>query len=265
VHRKVTTTDNTLEIFSARNLNSKLSMEVPAGMELDLDEITIFEGRQWIEVTARDGAAGFVLAPAARGHTSLGDEDKALRDIVRVESVTKNAVGPSGVGGWLIILILGLLSTPLITLGFVPLYRNIWTASGFAVLAVAASALSGLSVFVVLALLNRWQYAPKLAQAQLVISWFASTGLIVATAISGVINLGSGGFGQVVGSVFGTALWILYLRYSDRVAATYGPMAPGRIRVGQAAAIALTAGVVLCLTLIGPFAARAGSMGLRSQ
>ncbi len=75
-------------------------------------------------------------------------------------------VGPSGVGGWLVLPLIGILLAPVLTVYVMSLYGEIWTDRWFVTLTIAGGIFSGWSLFVALALLNRWPRAPKLAQAQ---------------------------------------------------------------------------------------------------
>lgn len=74
--QRVVTTDDNLQLHEERDLNSA-AINLKKGVELQLDAATVFEGREWMEATFKDGV-GYVLGPAARGHTTLmGDTTPA--------------------------------------------------------------------------------------------------------------------------------------------------------------------------------------------
>jgi hypothetical protein len=154
--------------------------------------------------------------------------------------------GPSGVGGWLVPLVIGMLLTPILNIYLLSLYGEIWTDRWFFTLTIAGGIFSGWSLFVALALLNRWPSAPKLAQAQLVSSLIFGTGIAVLAVVSAGVDI-SESAPTLIGSFLGTLLWVSYFNKSRRVAATYGPMPPGPIRMGHANVMGLAAGVLVCL------------------
>jgi uncharacterized protein DUF2569 len=132
----------------------------------------------------------------------------------------------------------------------VSLYSEIWTDRWFLTLAIAGGILAGWSLFIALALLNRWPRAPKLAQALLLgsfIFWTCLTILVSMTVGSDVSKSLPG----LVGSFFGTLLWVSYLRKSRRVRATYGPMSPGPIGPGHARLMGLAAAILVCFLAVG--------------
>ena len=69
--RKVTTTDDTLQIYQDRDLGSNVVVRVPKGTDIQIGAVTFHEGREWMEATLGDRSAGYVLGPSARGHTTL--------------------------------------------------------------------------------------------------------------------------------------------------------------------------------------------------
>jgi hypothetical protein len=161
-----------------------------------------------------------------------------------VTSAAQQKPGPSGVGGWLVIVLLGPLLTPFLTVYTVSLYGEIWTDPWFFTLAISGGILAGWSLFVALALLNRWPNAPTLAKAQFVISTVFWTGLVILAAITAGLDF-SKSVPTLVGSWLGTMLWVSYLNQSRRVKATYGPLPPGPIRSSQARLIGLAAGILV--------------------
>jgi hypothetical protein len=72
---KVTTIDDTLEIYQEPSLDSTVITKVPSGVELQLGATTVIEGREWVEAVL-DGNRGYVIGPNARGHTNLSEEFK---------------------------------------------------------------------------------------------------------------------------------------------------------------------------------------------
>lgn len=77
--QKVTATDDLLEVYQDRDLGSRVIAQLTKGLEIQLGEASVHEGREWIEVTLQNGSAGFVLGPGARGHTTLGQTQHAKR------------------------------------------------------------------------------------------------------------------------------------------------------------------------------------------
>jgi hypothetical protein len=254
----VTTVDDMLQIFSARDLESSVLARIPKGVDLQLDEPTTVEGREWMQAMLNDGTFGFVLAPSARGHTTLASEPMTparLPISVATDDQTHKQRDPlAGVGGWLIVLLIGLFVSPLLTVIWVPTLDLIWTHSWFLVSVIGGGALAGCSVFVAVALLNRWPTAPGLARALLAISWLFWTGLYV---ITGLTNLA----GSAALSIVGTLIWARYFQVSWRVHVTYGPMPVGRIRPLPAAVIGTTTAIVVCLISVAFANSRERTLG----
>jgi hypothetical protein len=69
---EVTTTDDRVTVYQTRDLNSSVIAQLPKDQEIRLRGAEQFDGREWMETVLRDGRAGYVLAPNARGHTTLG-------------------------------------------------------------------------------------------------------------------------------------------------------------------------------------------------
>ncbi len=245
--KTVTTTDDTLQVFAARDLESNMLVRIPTGAEVELGETGTVEGREWIQATLKDGTSGFVLAPSARGHTTLASERSVLVGIALTDNQRQHKPsGLSGVGGWLIVPILSLLVQPLLISYGVALHGEIWANSWFLAFAAAAGMVSGWSVFVAIALLNRWPNAPRLAQAYLIISAVLSIGYVALMAIAaGVTSL------PWLGAIPSTVLWVRYFEVSDRVYETYGPLSPGPLKLKQAWIVGLAAGLLVCFTAIG--------------
>jgi len=158
--------------------------------------------------------------------------------------------GPSGVGGWLVLVLLGPLLTPFLAVWVVSQYSEFWTDPWFFTLAIAGGILAGWSFYVALALLNRWPTAPKLAQAQLIVSWVFWIGLGVLAAMTTGVDL-SKSIPAYIGSLLGTALWVSYLKQSHRVKATYGPLPPGPVGPVRARMLGLAAGILVSLLAVG--------------
>jgi len=169
---------------------------------------------------------------------------------VLVDPEAQQRPEPSGMGGWLVLLLLGPLFTPVLTVYVVALYGEFWTDPWLFTLAIAGGILAGWSFYVALALLNRWPGAPKLAQAQLIVSCVFWACLVALAAITAGVDF-SNSIPQLVGSFFGTLLWVSYLRDSRRVRATYGPMPLGPIKFGHARVIGLATGIFVCFFAIG--------------
>jgi hypothetical protein len=171
--------------------------------------------------------------------------DQTITPAERVApSVSGQRPAPSGVGGWLILVLLGAILTPLMTVYLVSVCGEFWTDPWFLALATTGGILSGWSLFAALALLNRWPDAPVLAQILLIGSWCFSTSVEVLVGATAGLDY-SKTIPSIIGSAFGTVLWVAYLRQSRRVRATYGPMPPGAVKRGQARVIGLVAGILV--------------------
>jgi hypothetical protein len=68
---KVTTTDGMLQVYRDRDLSSSIVATLPRGVDIQLGDKTLYEGREWMEATLEDGSVGHVLAPSARSHTTF--------------------------------------------------------------------------------------------------------------------------------------------------------------------------------------------------
>jgi hypothetical protein len=91
--QKVVTTDETLHVYQMRHLSSTVVAQLSTGIEIELGDATVYEGREWMEASV-GGTVGYVLGPAARSHTTLGailstrslsPVDEAIRAIVAEE------------------------------------------------------------------------------------------------------------------------------------------------------------------------------------
>jgi hypothetical protein len=69
---KVSTIDDLLQVYQNSDLSSETIAQLAKGVELQLDESIMQEGRQWMKAQLQDGRVGFVLGPSARSHTTLG-------------------------------------------------------------------------------------------------------------------------------------------------------------------------------------------------
>lgn len=67
--QKVTTTDDTLQLYQSCDLSSNVIAQVSEGAEIQLGAGTVHQGREWMEGTLEDGRVGYVLGPSVRGHT----------------------------------------------------------------------------------------------------------------------------------------------------------------------------------------------------
>jgi hypothetical protein len=92
--KTVTSTDDGLQIFAARDLDSNVLARIPKDVEVELGDTSIVEGREWFQATLKDGTSGFVLAPSARGRTSLASERSALAGIADNERKQKPMEAP---------------------------------------------------------------------------------------------------------------------------------------------------------------------------
>ena len=77
----VKTLDNGLKVYMEPDLGSQIIAELTEGAEVQLGACTISDGREWLEATV-GGALGYVLAPSARGHTTLRPPEPSLRESV---------------------------------------------------------------------------------------------------------------------------------------------------------------------------------------
>jgi hypothetical protein len=242
----VNTIDDFLQILADRDVNSEVLASLPKGAAVELGEASQFDGREWMQATVKEGTSGFVLAPSARGHTTLASERPVPAGIALTDKrARENRPDPlAGVGGWLILLLVGLLLTPVLTVYAVAVFGEIWTDPWFLTSAIGGGAIAGSSLLVAVALLNRWPTAPRLAQALLITSWIFWSGLYLMVGITG----GSTQFATaVVFSIPSTILWVRYFAVSWRVHVTYGPMPVGRLRLRPAAALSIITAIAVCL------------------
>jgi hypothetical protein len=70
--QKITATDDVLQVYEHQDLDSRVIAQANKGLEIELGEATVHEGREWIEASLEDGTRGYVLGASARGHTTLG-------------------------------------------------------------------------------------------------------------------------------------------------------------------------------------------------
>jgi len=82
---KVRTTDDSLSIYEGRHLSSKV-VAIPKDTTIDLGASEEADGREWIEVAVDGGSKGYVLGPAARGHTTLAGAGQVPRSASAVLS-----------------------------------------------------------------------------------------------------------------------------------------------------------------------------------
>jgi len=75
----VTATDDGLQIYRDRDLGSLFARTIQKGDAIQLGARNIHEGREWIEATLSDGTVGFILGPAARGHTTMAEARSAAK------------------------------------------------------------------------------------------------------------------------------------------------------------------------------------------
>jgi len=97
--RTVTTIDDSLQILADRDLNSGVLVSLPSGTDVKLGRTSTVEGREWIQATLMDGRSGFVLAPSARGHTTLPSERTILAGMAMDHG--KTAPSPASASSWL--------------------------------------------------------------------------------------------------------------------------------------------------------------------
>lgn len=146
--QKVTTTDDTVQVFRERDLRSRPMARLGAGTQIQLGAVTAFEGREWIEVVINDLNVGYVLGPTAHGHTTLDAREAssagaamALEGIRMAEQLKEETLGESGqmrmermrvhlrrAGvGWLVVAALQFILSPFLsaTWGFVCLFLGV--------------------------------------------------------------------------------------------------------------------------------------------
>ena len=74
----VTTTDGTLEVYGACDLSSAVLARLAKNVEIQIGPPVVIQGREWMQATLADGNLGYVLAPSARGHTTLQESRVSL-------------------------------------------------------------------------------------------------------------------------------------------------------------------------------------------
>jgi hypothetical protein len=126
--KTVTTTDDTLQIFAARDLDSNVLARIPKGVEVELGDTSTVEGRGWIQATPKDGASGFVLAPSVRGHTTFISERTILAGVEMAE--VDAAPSPAPVTSWLSDILKGLRITAGVLLVLVGVIGGLGSISG---------------------------------------------------------------------------------------------------------------------------------------
>ena len=189
--------------------------------------------------------------PEVQQPASIDDASPAESNpTASVEPAAQQTPDPSGVGGLLLLPLLGILIAPVLTVYVLSQYAEFWTNFRFFTLAIVGGIFSGWSLFVAVALLNRWPTAPKLAQAQLTSAWIFWTSLVVLPWATAGVDI-SKSIPSIVGSVLGTLVWLSYFGQSVRVRATYGPMPPGPVRLGHARVIGFVAAALVCFISIG--------------
>lgn len=81
---KAKTIDDSLVIYEDHDLSSKTVATLSKDTSIDLGTSQEADGREWIEVTLDGGTKGYVLGPAARGHTTLAGAGQAARSAAPV-------------------------------------------------------------------------------------------------------------------------------------------------------------------------------------
>jgi len=95
--QRVTTTDDRLQVYRQRDLASTI-VHVPKGVGLKLSDSSVFEEREWMEATLEDGTVGYILGPAARGHTTLGGSLSAAEEVLKeIETEERKPPRSSGI------------------------------------------------------------------------------------------------------------------------------------------------------------------------
>lgn len=244
--KTVITTDDSLRILADRNLSSDVLALVPKGTEIELGGTSTLDGREWIQAKLKSGRSGYVLAPSARGHTTLASERTVLVGMAPTDrSAHQDAPDPlAGVGGWLILLIFALFAGPILTPYGISVMSEILTDPWFFTAGVVGGALGGWSMFIALALLNRWPNAPRLTQTMLIGSWLVWAAFWISAGITAALA-------GIVSSLVGTVLWVRYLSESWRVHVTYGPMPRGPLRLRHAAVLAAATTVLIVVAGVG--------------
>jgi hypothetical protein len=104
--RTVVTTDDTLRVFAACDLDSNELARIPKGAEIELREPSSSGGREWIRVVLKDRTSGWVSASGVREHTTPGAESAILVEsadaggIARSQRPTELVFRPTGSIQW---------------------------------------------------------------------------------------------------------------------------------------------------------------------
>ncbi len=88
--RRVTTTDDTLQVYREHDLDSDVIARLANGVEIQFGTAVQSEGRAWIEANIDGGNVGWVLASSARGHTTL-DAVQIIQPKPNVDTFTQTA------------------------------------------------------------------------------------------------------------------------------------------------------------------------------
>jgi hypothetical protein len=80
--RKITATDDCLQVYSQPDFASPAIAQIHKGESIELGDSSIHDGREWIGATLPDGRTGYVLGPSVRSHSTFGG-DPALRDALK--------------------------------------------------------------------------------------------------------------------------------------------------------------------------------------
>jgi hypothetical protein len=92
----VKTTDDALQIYQDRDFGSPVVANLQKDVEIQLGAQSIHEGRQWIEASLTGGGvSGYVLGPSARGHTTLGVNEKPHVILANIEKQQQTESAPS--------------------------------------------------------------------------------------------------------------------------------------------------------------------------
>jgi len=78
VPSQVITTDNLLDLYTSRDLGSAVVPSLPKGTDIQLGPPELFEGREWLQATLKNGSTGYLLGPSVRGHTKLCSTGAAI-------------------------------------------------------------------------------------------------------------------------------------------------------------------------------------------
>jgi type IV pilus assembly protein PilA len=70
------------------------------GVEIQLDTVSVLDGREWVEVSLLDGTRNFALGSAVRSHTDIPAETRNIRQEVTVQSVSAPRAGAAERSVW---------------------------------------------------------------------------------------------------------------------------------------------------------------------